>query len=162
MRGLSLLAALVAALAFAGLVSVASVAAEPVSVSPREKYILFCAGCHGFDGEGGGGGGGTAPVSPLEPDIGVFLRDQAGRAYLVNVGGVSASGMTSAETATVLNYILREFGSQTLPDDFEAYTEAEVDALRKTPLDDPVATRKEIRSRLKTRGYTLPPYQWEG
>ena len=135
--------------------------AEPTSASPREKYILFCAGCHGFDGEGGGGGGGTEPVSPLGRDMGVFLRDPAGRAYLVNVGGVSSAGMTSAETATVLNYILQEFGSPTLPDDFEPYAEAEVEALRKKPLDDPVATRREILKALKARGYTLPPYQWE-
>jgi mono/diheme cytochrome c family protein len=162
MRGLGLCAAFGAAFALAGFATVGNVGAEPASASPREKYILFCAGCHGLDGEGGGGGGGTEPVPPFGPELGVFLRDSIGRAYLVNVGGVSSAGMTSAEAATVLNYILQEFGRPTLPDDFEPYTESEVDAFRKTPLDDPVATRREIRKGLTARGYTLPPYQWEG
>jgi mono/diheme cytochrome c family protein len=129
-------------------------------VSPLEKYVLFCAGCHGFEGEGGGGGGGQPVIPPMKPDVGVFLRDQLGRAYLVNVGGVASSGMTDAETATVLNYVLKEFASKSLPEDFKPYTEAEVASLRRT-LDDPVAVRKQIRKRLESRGYKLPAYQWE-
>lgn len=129
-------------------------------VSPQEKYVLFCAGCHGFEGEGGGGGGGQPLIPPLKPDVGVMLRDQLGRAYLVNVGGVSSAGMTDAETATVLNYVLQEFASKSLPADFTPYTESEVARLRRT-MADPVSTRKEIRKRLESRGYKLPPYQWE-
>jgi hypothetical protein len=79
----------------------------------------------------------------------------------VNVGGVSSAGMSSAETAVVLNYILQEMGDQKLPADFKPYTAAEIEALRRTPMDDPVATRKEMRRRLLARGYRLPPYQWE-
>jgi mono/diheme cytochrome c family protein len=134
--------------------------AQAPVVSPVEKYVLFCAGCHGFEGEGGGGGGGQPRIPPLKPDAGVFLRDRIGRAYLVNVGGVSSAGMTDAETATVLNYVLTEFASKSLPADFKPYTEAEVASLRRT-LPDPVTTRKEIRKRLESQGYTLPPYQWE-
>lgn len=91
----------------------------------------------------------------------MFLRDPVGRAYLVNVGGVSSAGMSSAETAIVLNYILQEMGDQKLPADFEPYSAAEIEALRRRPMDDPVATRKEMRRRLLARGYRLPPYQWE-
>lgn len=161
MRCLGWLAALAPALAaFVALGDVLG-AAPAVAATPREKYILFCAGCHGFDGEGGGGAGGMQAVSPLKPDMGVFLQDPLGRAYLVNVGGVTSSGMSSAETALVLNYILQELESQALPDGFEPYTESEVDALRAVPLDDPVATRREIRGRLQARGLSLPPYQWE-
>lgn len=157
-----------AALAAAGLagmdVSVAedqAPAQGPASTaSPREKYILFCAGCHGFEGEGGGGGGGQPHIPSLKPDAGVFLRDRIGRAYLVNVGGVSSAGMTDAEAAAVLNFVLTEFAGKSLPADFKPYTEAEVASLRST-LADPVATRKEIRKRLESRGYKLPPYQWE-
>jgi mono/diheme cytochrome c family protein len=137
-----------------------SAGAQAPVVSPQEKYILYCAGCHGFEGEGGGGGGGQPQIPPLKPDAGVFLRDRIGRAYLVNVGGVSSAGMTDAETATVLNYVLTQFASKSLPADFKPYTEAEVASLRRT-LADPVATRRQIRKRLEARGYTLPPYQWE-
>jgi mono/diheme cytochrome c family protein len=129
-------------------------------VSPQEKYVLYCAGCHGFEGEGGGGGGGQPHIPPLKPDAGVFLRDRIGRAYLVNVGGVSSAGMSDAETATVLNYVLTQFARESLPADFKPYTEAEVARLRRT-LPDPVGTRKEIRKRLESQGYKLPPYQWE-
>jgi hypothetical protein len=134
---------------------------EVSRASPREKYILFCAGCHGFEGEGGGGAGGMEPVPPVRSNMGVFLRDRLGRAYLVNVGGVSSAGMTSAETAAVLNYILLELGDQSLPKDFAPYTAEEVDTLRRKPLDDAVASRVQMRRRLQARGYTLPPYQWE-
>jgi mono/diheme cytochrome c family protein len=140
--------------------SQASAMSAASAVSAREKYVLFCAGCHGYEGEGGGGGGGQPHIPSLKPDAGVFLRDRIGRAYLVNVGGVSSAGMSDAETATVLNFVLTEFAGESLPADFKPYTGAEVGALRST-LADPVATRKEIRKRLESRGYKLPPYQWE-
>ena len=135
--------------------------AAETSVSPREKYILYCAGCHGFDGEGGGGGGGTKRITTLVPRVGAFLQDPAGRRYLINVGGVSSAGMTDAETATVLNYILTTFGAATLPKDFVPYTAAEVAAFRKHPVRDTLAMRRDIDLRLQARKVSLPPHHWE-
>lgn len=150
-----------AGIALAALTMVARAGGEGMTATPREKYILFCAGCHGYEGEGGGGEGGTEPVPALRSTMGVFLRDPAGREYLVNVGGVSSAGMRDVEAAMVLNYILLELGEQSLPDDFVPYTTEEISALRRRPLDDAVATRMQMRERLLARGYTLPPYQWE-
>ncbi len=144
-----------------GLLVAGALPAGVTKVTPREQYILFCAGCHGFDGEGGGGDGGMAPVPPLNRDMGVFLHDRMGRAYLVNVGGVATAGMDDAETASVLNYMLLELGEQRLPAGFAPYTPEEVASLRARPLADAVAERRAMRQRLKTRGHTLPPYQWE-
>jgi hypothetical protein len=69
--------------------------------------------------------------------------------------------MSSAEAATVLNYILLELGEQGLPAGFEPYTEAEVEAIRRRPLDDAVEARRQIRERLLAQGVSLPPYQWQ-
>jgi hypothetical protein len=135
--------------------------ASSSEVTPRDKYVLFCAGCHGMEGEGGGGGGGMKQIFPFAPDIGVFLHDPQGRAYLANVGGVTSSGMTEAETAQVLNYILSSFGSASLPRDFVPYTAEEIRALRRDPVDDPVALRRAIGARLESKGLRLPPYEWD-
>lgn len=130
-------------------------------ISAKEKYILYCAGCHGYDGEGGGGGGGTKPIAAFVPKIGLFLRDSEGRRYLVNTGGVSSAGMTDAETATVLNYVLGTFGATSTPKEFTPYTPEEITAFRKQPVADPAAMRKQIADRLKARGINLPPGHWD-
>jgi mono/diheme cytochrome c family protein len=130
-------------------------------ISAKEKYVLYCAGCHGYEGEGGGGGGGTKPIAAFVPKIGLFLRDSEGRRYLVNTGGVSSAGMTDAETATVLNYVLGTFGATSTPKEFTPYTTEEITAFRKQPVADPAAMRKQIAHRLKVRGINLPAGHWD-
>jgi hypothetical protein len=137
------------------------VAAAPGEVGARDKYILFCAGCHGMEGEGGGGGGGMKRIFPFPPAIGVFLNDPQGRVYLANVGGVTSSGMTDAETAAVLNYILSSFGQSSLPATFVPYTPDEIRSLRASRVHDPLALRREIDARLEKVGLQLPPYEWD-
>ncbi len=129
-------------------------------VSPRDKYTLYCAGCHGFDGEGGGGGGGMRRIASFVDQVGTFLRDRDGRRYLVNVGGVSSAGMTDAETAIVLNYILGTFGRRSTPPDFQPYTAEEISSLRRIAVADPPAMRREISRRLKTRRIYLFDGYW--
>lgn len=135
--------------------------AEGGETGARDKYILFCAGCHGIEGEGGGGGGGMKPIFPFAAGVGVFLNDPDGRVYLANVGGVTSSGMTEAETAEVLNYILSAFGHASTPKTFVPYTPAEIRALREDRVDDPLAMRREIGARLEKAGFQLPPYEWD-
>jgi len=130
-------------------------------VPARDKYVLFCAGCHGYAGEGGGGGGGTRAIAPFVGQVGTFLRDRDGRRYLVNVGGVSSAGMTDAETATVLNYIIGTFGRRSVPADFKPYTASEVAALRRDAVADPPAMRREIATRLKQKGVYLFAGYWD-
>ena len=129
-------------------------------VPARDKYTLFCAGCHGYAGEGGGGGGGMKRIAPFVDQVGKFLRDRDGRRYLVNVGGVSSAGMTDAETAVVLNYILSNFGRRSTPPDFQPYTAKEIASLRRNAVADPPAMRREISARLKSRGIYLPDGYW--
>ena len=136
-------------------------AADTAGPGARDKYILFCAGCHGMDGEGGGGGGGMKLITPFVPSIGVFLNDPQGRVYLANVGGVTSAGMTEAETAQVLNYIVSVFGAASTPKPFVPYTPEEIRALREKRVDDPLTLRKEIGALLEQAGLQLPPYEWD-
>jgi mono/diheme cytochrome c family protein len=129
-------------------------------VSPRDKYTLYCAGCHGYEGEGGGGGGGAKRVVSFVDRVGTFLRDRDGRRYLVNVGGVSSAGMSDAETAIVLNYILGTFGRRSTPPDFQPYTAEEISSLRRIPVADPPAMRREISKRLEKRRIYLFDGYW--
>jgi hypothetical protein len=142
-------------------VAVACVEAAAGEAGARDKYILFCAGCHGMEGEGGGGGGGMKRISAFPPAIGVFLNDSQGRAYLANVGGVTSAGMSDAETAAVLNYILLSFGQESLPAPFVPYTPEEIRSLRENRVHDPLALRRDIDARLAKVGLRLPPYEWD-
>jgi hypothetical protein len=142
------------------LASAASVPAFAAAGS-RDKYILFCAGCHGFDGEGGGGGGGMKRITAFTPNIGVFLNDRQGRTYLANVGGVTSAGMSDADAAEVLNYVLLTFGKSTLPASFVPFTREELRELRSRRVDDPLAIRRQIAVRLLRSSVRLPPYEWE-
>src|SRR6266705_914822 len=81
-------------------IATASIAlAEP----PQQLYMLNCWGCHRPHGEGIPG---TAP--PLR-DAADFLRVKGGREYLISVPGVSQSALDNADTAEVMNWILKSF-----------------------------------------------------
>jgi hypothetical protein len=145
----------------ASLALVLGVEAATDEVGARDKYILFCAGCHGIEGEGGGGGGGMKRIFPFTPAIRVFLNDPMGRVYLANVGGVTSAGMSDAETAQVLNYILLSFGASATPLPFVPYTAEEIGDLRENRVDDPLSLRRAIGARLRNAGLELPPYEWD-
>ncbi len=130
-------------------------------VSARDKYTLFCAGCHGYQGEGAGGGWGTKGIASFVDQVGQFLRDRDGRRYLVNVGGVSSAGMTDAETAIVLNYVLGTFGGRSTPNNFKPYTTGEISSLRRETVADPPAMRRQIAARLRKKGVHLYAGYWD-
>lgn len=98
-------------------------------------------------------------IAPFD-QVGTFLRDRDGRRYLVNVGGVSSAGMTDAETAVVLNYILSTFGRRSTPPDFQPYTAEEISSLRRNAVANPPAMRREISTRLKRKGIYLFDGYW--
>jgi hypothetical protein len=143
------------------LIALACQHAAPAEVSSRDKYTLFCAGCHGYHGEGAGGGWGTKGIASFIDQVGQFLRDREGRRYLVNVGGVSSAGMTDAETAIVLNYVLGTFGGRSTPNDFEPYTSEEISSLRRESVADPAAMRRQIATRLRKQGIHLYAGYWD-
>jgi mono/diheme cytochrome c family protein len=107
--------------------------------APRVDYMLQCQGCHGADGRGAPG-----TVPSLE-GVGRFLAAPGGREYLVRVPGSSQSALDDAALAAVLNWMIREFD----PRDFVPYTAEEVSRVRRPPLDDVDAVRRELLQKLE-------------
>lgn len=88
------------------------------------NYVLHGMGCHGAGGDGVSG-----KIPPLKAALGLFIRSNAGRQFIVRVPGASTSALTDAELAAVTNMMLRRFNANERPDDFVPYTAAEVTRL---------------------------------
>lgn len=65
------------------------------------------------------------------------------RSYLVRIPGASQAPISDADLTEVINWLLYEFNSDTLPANFEEYTEEEVSTARKNILADPLKYRAE-------------------
>lgn len=118
--------------------------ATPVHADAQADYMLHCGGCHLLDGSG------MPPVVPsLRDDLGRIITVAQGRGYLVRVPGVSQAMLDDAGLAAVINWVLTEFNSATLPDDFEALTAREVKEARRNVLMDPLKLRAELWRRYK-------------
>jgi hypothetical protein len=119
--------------------------------SASNLYLLNCWGCHGSHGEGIKG---TAP--PLI-GLGDFLKADGGRAYIVEVPGVSLSALNDAQIATVMNWVLENMSQHHLPNDFVPYTATEVHRYRAVRLSELSKTRRGLLDQLvamKVRGST--------
>lgn len=107
-----------------------------------QNYILRCSGCHGTDRSGLPGRG----VPPIRrADLAPFLRTTAGRAFLVQVPGVSESPLHADQIADVLNWLLA--GTPSL----RKYTSAEVRADRQRRLLDVALARSRIIAQTKAQ-----------
>lgn len=125
----------------------ASILATPPSAdaqSVSNLYLLNCWGCHGSRGAGIKG---TAP--PLI-DLGDFLKAKGGRAYIIEVPGVSLSALNDAQIATVMNWVLENMSKDHLPRDFSPYTAAEVHRYRVIRLTELSKTRRALLEQLVT------------
>lgn len=125
--------------------------AGPDAGSPRMNYMLHCSGCHGQDGSGSPQSG----VPSMRSSLGHFFRTRDGREFLIQVPGTSQSSLSHAETAELLNWILKNFSPQEVPAGTAPYTTEEVAALRAAPLEDVPKRRNEIVSRLKEQGIVI-------
>jgi mono/diheme cytochrome c family protein len=118
------------------LAAVLFVAAPCAQADPKVDYLLHCSGCHMPDGSG------LAPVVPTLHDvIGRMLAKPEGRSYIVRVPGVAQAPLDDSKLTEVLNWMLTEFSSATLPEDFEPLTVAEVARARSELLADPLKFR---------------------
>lgn len=124
----------VAALAL-GVWALAAGAGNP----PRVDYMLHCMGCHREDGSGLEGS-----VPSMSGEIGHFLRVDGGREYLVHVPGVSQSSLGDEDLAAVVNWMIRQFGGDSVPAQFRPYSAEEIGRLRQTKLIDVTATRERL------------------
>ncbi|MDD2058462.1 cytochrome c [Pseudomonas sp. GD03860] len=121
--------------------------------SPAVNYELQCSGCHRNSGEGS-----KANDTPrLANFVGNFLRVQGGREFLVQVPGVSQSALSDAQTAALLNWMLREDGmaGASRPVDVKPYSTEEVAALRKQPMLSLPQTRADLIAQMRTQGIAI-------
>lgn len=105
----------------------------------RTDYLLHCSGCHLPDGSGMPG-----EVPSLHKDLGRIVTLARGREYLVRVPGASQAMLNDAELAAVINFVLNEFNSETLAEDFKPLTADEVARARSAVLADPAEFRAEL------------------
>lgn len=140
----------------AGLVAGSVAIAETPHRQPRTNFILRCVGCHGMDGAGSEKGG----IPDFRNYVGAFSRDEAGRTYVMHVPGVVNAGLSDAEIAEVMNYVMTTFGGPSLPDDYRPFDTAEVGRLRAVPVEDVVAFRRELAASLAEQGIATAGYPW--
>lgn len=111
----------------------------PATADTKTDYLLHCSGCHLPDGSG-------APddVPSLRDGLGWIVSMAKGRDYLVRVPGSSQALLNDAELAAVINWVLAEFNSAILADDFKPLTAKEVGRARSDVLMDPLKFRAEL------------------
>jgi len=133
--------------------AVTASAAGAQDYAPRVNYVLHCAGCHGMTGEGSRAGG-----IPAFPDsVAHIAAVDAGRTYMMHVPGVVSAGLSNAEIAEVMNYILAEWSGGV---DFDPFDEAEVTRRRAEPVTDVVGYRRGVVDELAAQGITVAYYPW--
>jgi mono/diheme cytochrome c family protein len=132
----------------AGLAFATVVAAMPAhSVDDRKEYLLHCSGCHGVSGHGLPSNG-----IPDLHDAGRWLGLTAGREYLVQVPGISATGLDDELAARMLNYALRTYSADQLSASFQPFTAEEVHRLRTNVATDADRRRQNLDAMLAVRG----------
>ena len=109
------------------------------------NYQMFCQGCHTPDGTGG------KSVPKIKNFIGYFLQNDIAREYLVRVPGSANSPLNDQQLAEVLNWMIIEFGGESVPKNMQYYTTNEVAKLRQQPLFEVVDYREMLVKRLKVK-----------
>lgn len=132
-----------------------SVGATPAGATgyrPAVNYQLQCAGCHLGDGRGA-----RASLVPKMKDfVGRFLDVDGGREFLVRVPGVAQSGLSDAELAELLNWLLTgDIAGASRPAQFVPYTTEEVARQRHEPLIDVFRTRAGLIAAMRARGIAI-------
>jgi mono/diheme cytochrome c family protein len=110
-------------------------------------YTWHCSGCHGASGHG-------IPKAGI-PDLaysGAYLAMPQGRAYLIQVPGISQSKLGDATAAAMLNWVLARFSAANLPANFKPYSTAEIRRLRANVASDAETQREVILAGLRKMG----------
>jgi mono/diheme cytochrome c family protein len=121
-----------------GLLVAAGASAEINEQRAKFNYQMSCQGCHAPDGNSAGA------VPALRGHVGYFLASDAGREYLVRVPGSAVSALGDADLAEVLNWIVLEFGGDSVTAAFQPYTAEEVGGLRQNPLPEVIQYRAHL------------------
>lgn len=119
-----------------------SAATEPNEKRAKFNYQMFCQGCHTHNGVGG------RSVPKIKGFIGHFPKSQKGREYLVRVPGSANSVLNDEELAEVLNWMIVNFGEESVADSWRPYEAGEVGEYRKDPLMEVFQYRKDLVAEL--------------
>ena len=122
----------------------------------HSNYALRCSGCHGMQGDGSP----EAGIPDFREFIGAFAGDDEGRTYVLQVPGVLSANLDDADTAAVINYVMRTWGGKSLPLHYIEFTADEVAVRRAHKIQDIVAFRRKIVARLRHQGVVMPAYPW--
>lgn len=116
---------------------VSAVASAQVANPPAFAYLLHCSGCHIEDGSGD-----PPEVPDLRKDLDVLLQTAPGRAYLLQVPGITDSPLTAEEMADLMNWMVSKF----YPDlvNFRRFSAEEVVAGRRNRLANPLSYRSRL------------------
>jgi cytochrome c553 len=117
-----------------------------VRASPAQDYVLFCMGCHGTDAQGVPG-----KIPPLAGSLALFMRAPEGRDYVLRVPGAANSALSDAQLAAVLNWLAERYAAANAPPP-APFTTEEVTRVRRTPLANVQATRREVVRSLAASG----------
>jgi mono/diheme cytochrome c family protein len=124
----------------------ASLFSLALRASPAQDYMLYCMGCHGAQAQGV-----TGSVPPLAGTLALFMRTAEGRDYVLRVPGAANSALPDAQLAGVLNWLAATYGASATPPP-APFTIDEVAKVRRTPLADVQARRREVISGLAASG----------
>ena len=117
-----------------------------VNASPAQDYMLYCMGCHGAQAQGVPG-----KIPPLAASLSLFMRTADARNYLLRVPGAANSALTDAQLAAVLNWLAASYPAPgqapVVP-----FTVEEVTGVRRMPLADVQARRREVVRSLAASG----------
>ena len=105
------------------------------------NYMLHCQGCHLP-----GGVGHPGIVPNMRNQVGLFLRSDDGRAFLVQVPGVAQSSLDDAELAALMNWMLPAFDPVNVAPDFAQFTAAEIGKYRQIPMTGLSERRRRLLS----------------
>jgi mono/diheme cytochrome c family protein len=125
--------------------ALAAASASAFAHDAQTNYILHCQGCHTADGSGLDG-----KVPSLRSTLVPFARTAEGRKFLVQVPGVAQSTLTNAETAAVLNWMLRNLADDKQIAGIGVFTEKEVADYRATRLVNGHEIRAQLLAKIST------------
>ena len=110
---------------------------EPKLAGPgvAEDYALHCSACHTAEG------GGSPGLVPSLRELAPLLALPGGREYLVRVPGVAQAPLSPDRIARLLNWVLAQYSGLAVE---PRYSAEEVEALRISPLRDPIGFRAAL------------------
>lgn len=123
-----------------------TVMAQARAAEPAMNYLMHCQGCHQADGSGLNG-----YVPSFRGEIGQFLALPEGRQYLGRVPGIAQSLLNDVDRAAVLNFVLKTFDPQHVPESFTPYSADEMARYRKDPISQASAVRGQLLAQLSSQ-----------